>query len=158
MRGRRAGSLREGMTDFMMEEDDDGEEGEEGSMGEGDEEEEEPAVEEEPAERPNAADPRSSHTYMLPSLFLDRPATVWIDYPKFMGMERLEGSETIFELEDKRLKPLTFKSARNINCIANCFKRVWCAYECYIALKQLDLKCAPPPATSPGPTCTRAVV
>ena len=129
-RTRRAGSMAEGMHD--VEDEDEDEEGEEGAVGRGDggddgdegdegDEDDEP---EEPADRGNPADPRSSRTYMLPSLFSGKPATVWIDYPKFMGEERTEGSETIYELEDRRLKPLLFKSARNINCIANCFKRV----------------------------------
>ena len=69
-------------------------------------------------------DPRGTTTFMLPSLFLNRPATVWIDYPNFTGEQRTEGAESIFELTNKRLLPLTFKSDRNINCITNCFKRV----------------------------------
>ena len=119
--------MAEGMHD--VEDEDEDEDGEEGAVGRGDdgeegEEDEEDDGPEEPVERSNPADPRSSCTYMLPSLFAGKPATVWIDYPKFMGEERTEGSETIYELEDRRLKPLLFKSARNINCIANCFKRV----------------------------------
>ena len=49
---------------------------------------------------------------------------MWIDYPNFTGESRTEGADSIVELTNKRLLPLTFKSDRNINCITNCFKRV----------------------------------
>ena len=112
----------------VAEEDEDEPEDEEASeAGEGDEDDE--SEDEDTATVDGDAavspDPRGTTTFMLPSLFLNRPATVWIDYPNFTGERRTEGAESIFELTNKRLLPLTFKSDRNINCITNCFKRVW---------------------------------
>ena len=99
---------------------------EEGECGEDDEDEEdEPDESEEKGEPgiPSGSDPRSDRTFLLPSLFVGRPDTVWFDYPPYMGVMRQEGRSTINELTDKRLRPLWFKSDRNINCIANAFKR-----------------------------------
>jgi nucleosome binding factor SPN SPT16 subunit len=72
---------------------------------------------------PSGSDPRSDRTFLLPSLFVGRPDTVWFDYPPYMGVMRQEGRSTISELTEKRLRPLWFKSDRNINCITNAFKR-----------------------------------
>ena len=72
---------------------------------------------------PSGSDPKSDRTFLLPSLFVGRPDTVWFDYPPYMGVMRQEGRSTISELTEKRLRPLWFKSDRNINCIANAFKR-----------------------------------
>ena len=75
------------------------------------------------APQPSALDPRSDRVLLLPSLFKDRPATIWFDYPLYMQLQRVEGRELTQELTDKRLRPLWFKADRNINCIANAFKR-----------------------------------
>ena len=53
-------------------------------------------------------------------LGLDLAASKAADLTAFDG----PGAESIVELTNKRLLPLTFKSDRNINCITNCFKRV----------------------------------
>ena len=71
----------------MEDEDEEPSEDEAGEGEEDDESEDEPP-EDEPPDLQNPNDPRSSRTFMLPSLFLDRPATVWIDYPKFTGIVR----------------------------------------------------------------------
>ena len=51
-------------------------------------------------------DPKSDVTLLLPSLFRDRPPTVWLDYAQFSNAKREEGKER-FEAaqeEDKRSK------------------------------------------------------
>ena len=83
----------------------------------------EPEEAEEAAPARSTADPRSDTAFLLPSLFLGRPDTLWLDYPQWMGIARQEGHATLHELTEKRLRPLWFKSDRNINCITNAFKR-----------------------------------
>ena len=98
---------------------------EEGDCGDEDEDEDDEPDESEQNEPgiPSGSDPRSDRTFLLPSLFVGRPDTVWFDYPPYMGVMRQEGRSTISELTEKRLRPLWFKSDRNINCITNAFKR-----------------------------------
>ena len=69
--------------------DDEASEAGEGDDGEESEDEDAATVDGDAAVCP---DPRGTTTYMLPSLFLHRPATVWIDYPNFTGVRRTEGA------------------------------------------------------------------
>ena len=74
--------------------------------------------------RTGAAPPAPPPTYLLPSLFANRPPTVWFDYPPFTELSReLPPRTALVELTDKKLKPLLFRSDKNINCITGAFKR-----------------------------------
>ena len=90
---RRSQRLAEGLAaeedEDEPDDDDDASEAGEGDDGEESEDEDAATVDGDAAVCP---DPRGTTTYMLPSLFLHRPATVWIDYPNFTGVRRTEGA------------------------------------------------------------------
>ncbi|KAL1522062.1 hypothetical protein AB1Y20_021706 [Prymnesium parvum] len=65
----------------------------------------------------------SAHTFMLPSLWSGRAATIWFDYPDVDEESRSEGRESIYELTDPSLRPLYFKSDHTIRCLCGAFKR-----------------------------------
>ena len=89
-----------------------------------DESEDEEVVAEDLTRTGGAAPPAPPPTYLLPSLFANRPPTVWFDYPPFTELSReLPPRTALVELTDKKLKPLLFRSDKNINCITGAFKR-----------------------------------
>lgn len=78
----------------------------------------------EAAEAALGGDPASEKTMMLPSLFADRPATVWFDYARYLGLTRDEGRGRIVELvRDKGAAPLYFRSNHTIRCLCGALKR-----------------------------------
>ena len=70
-----------------------------------------------------SADPSSSVTVMLPSLFVGRPPTVFLDYPAYMNRKRIEGADRAFELKNESHKPLHFRSNHTIICLCGAMKR-----------------------------------
>ena len=89
-----------------------------------DESEDEEVVAEDLTRTGGSAPPAPPPTYLLPSLFAGRPPTVWFDYPPFTELSReLPPRTALVELTDKKLKPLLFRSDKNINCITGAFKR-----------------------------------
>ena len=89
-----------------------------------DESEDEEVVAEDLTRTGGSAPPAPPPTYLLPSLFANRPPTVWFDYPPFTELSReLPPRTALVELTDKKLKPLLFRSDKNINCITGAFKR-----------------------------------
>ena len=85
----------------------------------GDEDRAEEEPEEEPEEPPPAeapqADPKSDRAFLLPSLFRDRAATVWLDYPAYMGMQREQGRDVLVELIDPRWSPAVASGGQILN-------------------------------------------
>ena len=68
-------------------------------------------------------DPKSDTIMVLPSLFADRPATVWFDYAAFSGRVRKEARERIVELTGDKEQPLLFRSNHTIVCLGGALKR-----------------------------------
>ena len=62
-------------------------------------------------------------TFMLPSLWLNRPSTIWFEYPHEDEGQRTEGRTTLVELSDPSVQPLYFKSDHTIRCLNGAFKR-----------------------------------
>ena len=69
------------------------------------------------------SDPKSDTTLLLPSLFKDRPPTVWFPYAAFSQRTREQGRERTYELADDKSGPLLFRSNHTIVCLGGALKR-----------------------------------
>lgn len=72
---------------------------------------------------PSGEDPKSDTTFVLPSMFVGRPPTVFFDYPAFMEKKRIEGVDRVEELTNDKLRPLHFRSNHTIICLGGALKR-----------------------------------
>ena len=71
-------------------------------------------------------DPQCKDTFLLQSLFVNRPSTVWFEYAKFAGTVRQQGRELIYKMkeeEKEKEKSLLFRSNHTIICLGGALKR-----------------------------------
>jgi hypothetical protein len=62
-------------------------------------------------------------TYLMPSMFHHRPATVWFEYPPSFGITRKLDADAKLLFRSRKGNRLLFRVKKNINCICQTVRR-----------------------------------